>query len=134
MAVGCPLQPAVGPQPSVRKGHNLLLSNRGHGGCCQDPGVCSTSCEPAQVLLVETLKYFQKSSHKPRKSVYSSTHALNVSAQPRKDSEMNIEQEIKRFLEDQDYPAIEDAEWAKQYLVEQFVTFANFEAFRVAGF
>jgi len=42
---------------------------------------------------VETLgfvprKYFQKSSHKIRKSVYSSTHALNVSAQNRKDSEM----------------------------------------------
>jgi len=47
---------------------------------------------------------------------------------------MNIKQEIKRFLEDQAYPAIEDAEWAKEYLVEQFVTFANFEAFKVAGF
>jgi hypothetical protein len=43
---------------------------------------------------VETLgfvpiKKVEKSSHKTKKSVYSSTHALNVSAQNRKDSEMN---------------------------------------------
>jgi phosphoribosyl-ATP pyrophosphohydrolase len=35
------------------------------------------------------VKKVQKSSHKTKKSVYSSTHALNVSAQNRKDSEMN---------------------------------------------
>jgi hypothetical protein len=47
---------------------------------------------------------------------------------------MNIEQEIKRFLEDQAHPAMPEAEWAKDYLVEHFVTFANFEAFKEAGF
>ena len=47
---------------------------------------------------------------------------------------MNIKQEIKRFLEDQAYPAITETELSKEYLVEQFVTFANFEAFKVAGF
>jgi hypothetical protein len=85
MAVWPALQPALGPQSTVRKGHDLLLSNRGHGGCCQDSGVRSTSRGPAQVSLVETLgfvprKYFQKSSHKLRKSLYSSTHALHVVA------------------------------------------------------
>jgi hypothetical protein len=47
---------------------------------------------------------------------------------------MNIEQEIKRIMEDRSHPAIEQAEWAKTYLVEHFVTHANMEAFKAAGF
>jgi hypothetical protein len=56
MAVGRALQPAMGTQPTVRKGHNILMPHRGDGWCCQDPGVCSPSRELAQVSVVETLK------------------------------------------------------------------------------
>ena len=61
-------------------------------------------------------------------------YGLHVVAQIDKDSEMNIQQEIKRFLKDQAHPAMPETEWAKDYLVEHFVTFANFEAFKEAGF
>ena len=47
---------------------------------------------------------------------------------------MNIEQEIKRIMEDRSHPAIEQAEWAKTYLVEHFVTHANLEAFKASGY
>jgi hypothetical protein len=47
---------------------------------------------------------------------------------------MNIEQEIKRIMEDRSHPAIPEAEWAKEYLVEHFVTYANMEKFKAIGF
>jgi hypothetical protein len=47
---------------------------------------------------------------------------------------MNIEQEIKRIMEDRSHPAIPEAEWAKTYLVEHFVTYANLEAFKAADY
>jgi hypothetical protein len=57
MAVWPALQPAVGPQPPVREGNDLLVSKRGYSGRRQPSKVCAASYGPTQVSLVETLGF-----------------------------------------------------------------------------